>query len=152
MCKTVKAELFPGKFGVPARAPSDWMLRFSESVRQERNDDDETDRWDKKSNAACKQQTAVMAGKRALVWWSFKIAISSSLVVSGLTSERGFTGLWTIQCWGLTMEPCALMWFYCLPVSPPTSQVVSTGPEPSSPVWGAAPCLRYFPCIKSVLY
>lgn len=52
-------------FGVPARAPPDWMLGFSESVRQERNGDGE---MGDKSNAACKQQTAVMAGKRAPVW------------------------------------------------------------------------------------
>lgn len=65
MWKTVKAEAFPGKFGVPAHAPSDWMLRFSESAQQERNDDDE---MRQRSDTACKQQTVEMAGKRELVW------------------------------------------------------------------------------------
>lgn len=54
MWKTVKAEAFPGKFGVPTRARSDWMSRFSESLQQERNGGDEMTH---KSNSECEQQT-----------------------------------------------------------------------------------------------
>lgn len=65
MWKTVIAEAFPGKFGVPARARSDWMFRFSKSVQKERNGGGG---MTQKSDTACKQQTVEMAGKRALAW------------------------------------------------------------------------------------
>lgn len=105
MGKTVKAEAFWGKFGVPARARPDWMFRFSESVQQEGSGGDEITQ---KSDTACKQQTAEMAGKRALVWWSFKIAISMSLLGSGLPSERECTGPYSVEACACAMEPCTL--------------------------------------------
>lgn len=65
MGKTVKAEAFRGKFSVLARARPDWMFRLSKSVQQEGSGGDE---MTQKSDTASKQQTAEMAGKRALVW------------------------------------------------------------------------------------